>query len=258
MVPPVVCRGLCAALFIRAIHTITIVAIRFTCKMTLKHAKSAQAAGVRSGARRHSFAPPPKPPCTSRNRGLDAQVQQLEGEVGLPLYEQMGRRVDITPAGREIVERARAPAQRACGVRGTAAAMKGVGAQRSRSGREHRQVPRAHAAGRVPPQASRGARAPFGESPAGGARDRTENSVPPTTHGHPRRAAWTTAVPFGAASDRRDPTAAPGHVLARGKRSLPLARLAGGESFSSRAWLGHAQRHGARFPRTALPPPRNY
>ena len=39
---------------------------------------------------------------------VSMQVQQLEDEVGLPLYEQMGRRVDVTPAGREIVACARA------------------------------------------------------------------------------------------------------------------------------------------------------
>ena len=39
---------------------------------------------------------------------VSMQLRRLEEEAGLPLVEQMGRRLDVTPAGREIVECARA------------------------------------------------------------------------------------------------------------------------------------------------------
>src|SRR5215471_3543255 len=38
---------------------------------------------------------------------LSAQVQQLESVLGLPLFERDRRRVLITPAGQEVVQRAR-------------------------------------------------------------------------------------------------------------------------------------------------------
>ncbi len=39
---------------------------------------------------------------------VSMQVRQLEEEIGLPLAEHVGRRVDVTPAGREVVDCARA------------------------------------------------------------------------------------------------------------------------------------------------------
>jgi DNA-binding transcriptional LysR family regulator len=39
---------------------------------------------------------------------VSAQVRELEGHAGLPLFEQLGRRLHLTAAGREMVEQSRA------------------------------------------------------------------------------------------------------------------------------------------------------
>lgn len=58
---------------------------------------------------------------------VSMQVQQLEQEIGLPLVEYMGRRLDVTPAGREIVECARTVMQRLRETDETLEALKGAG-----------------------------------------------------------------------------------------------------------------------------------
>jgi DNA-binding transcriptional LysR family regulator len=156
---------------------------------------------------------------------VSMQVQQLEDEVGLPLYEQMGRRVDISPAGREIVECARALAQRLREAEELLAAMKGAGGGEisiSAVSTAKYHVPmllaefrRQHPEVRVRLSVSNREQV---------VRDLTENSVDLAIMGTPPRGLDTIAVPF--AQHPIAIIAAPGHALARGKR-LPLARLAG-------------------------------
>jgi LysR family transcriptional regulator, low CO2-responsive transcriptional regulator len=153
------------------------------------------------------------------------QVQQLENEVGLPLYEKMGRRVDITPAGREIVECTRALTQRLREAEELIAVMKGAGGGEisiSAVSTAKYHVPmllaefrRKHPDVRVRLSVSNREQV---------VRDLTENSVDLAIMGTPPRGLDTIAVPFA-----RHPIAiiaAPGHALAQRKR-LPLARLAG-------------------------------
>ncbi len=155
---------------------------------------------------------------------VSMQVQQLEGEVGLPLYEQMGRRVDLTPAGREIVACARALMQHLREAEELLAAMKGVGGgelsiSAVSTAKYHApmllaEFRRKHPGVRVRLSVSNREQV---------VRDLTENSVDLAIMGAPPRGLDTTAVPFA-----RHPIAIiapPGHALARGKR-LPLARLA--------------------------------
>jgi len=156
---------------------------------------------------------------------VSMQVRQLEGEIGLPLYEQMGRRVDLTPAGREIVACARALTQRLREAEELLAAMKGGGGGElsiSAVSTAKYHVPmllaefrRKHPDVRVRLSVSNREQV---------VRDLTENSVDLAIMGTPPRGLDTIAVPFA-----RHPIAiiaAPGHALARRKR-LPLARLAG-------------------------------
>lgn len=58
---------------------------------------------------------------------VSMQVRQLEQEIGLPLCEHVGRRVDITPAGREVVECARAVLARLRETEEALEALKGAG-----------------------------------------------------------------------------------------------------------------------------------
>jgi len=156
---------------------------------------------------------------------VSMQVQQLEHEVGLPLYEQMGRRLDITPAGREIMACARALTQRLREAEELLAAMKGAGGGEisiSAVSTAKYHVPmllaefrRKHPEVRVRLSVSNREQV---------VRDLTENGVDLAIMGTPPRGLDTIAVPFA-----RHPIAIiapPGHALARGKR-LPLARLAG-------------------------------
>jgi DNA-binding transcriptional LysR family regulator len=156
---------------------------------------------------------------------VSMQVQQLENEVGLPLYEQMGRRLDITPAGREIVECARALAQRLREAQELLAAMTGAGGGEisiSAVSTAKYHVPmllaefrRKHPDVRVRLSVSNREQV---------VRDLTENSVDLAIMGTPPRGLDTIAVPF--APHPIAIIAAPGHALARSKR-LPLSRLAG-------------------------------
>lgn len=156
---------------------------------------------------------------------VSMQVQQLEEEVGLPLVEPMGRRLDVTPAGREIVACARALAQRLREADEVLAAMKGAGGGElsiSTVSTAKYHVPmllaefrRRHPEVRVRLSVSNREQV---------VRDLTDNSVDLAIMGTPPRGLDTIAVPFA-----RHPIAiiaAPGHALARRKR-LPLAQLAG-------------------------------
>ena len=155
---------------------------------------------------------------------ISMQVQRLEAEVGLPLYEQMGRRLDITPAGREIMACARALTQRLREAEELLAAMQGAGGGEisiSAVSTAKYHVPmllaefrRKHPDVRVRLSVSNREQV---------VRDLTENSVDLAIMGTPPRGLDTIAVPFA-----RHPIAiiaAPGHALAR-RRRLPLARLA--------------------------------
>lgn len=155
---------------------------------------------------------------------VSMQVRQLEAEVGLPLYEPMGRRLDITPAGREIVECARSLTLRLREAEEALAAMAGVGGGEisiSAVSTAKYYVPmllaefrRRHPGVRVRLSVSNRELV---------VRDLAENSVDLAIMGTPPRGLDTVAVPFA-----RHPIAiiaAPGHVLSRGRR-LPLARLA--------------------------------
>ena len=155
---------------------------------------------------------------------ISMQVQQLEAEVGLPLYEQMGRRLDITPAGREIMACARALTQRLREAEELLAAMQGAGGgeisiSAVSTAKYHApmllaEFRRKHPDVRVRLSVSNREQV---------VRDLTENSVDLAIMGTPPRGLDTIAVPFA-----RHPIAiiaAPGHALAR-RRRLPLARLA--------------------------------
>jgi len=156
---------------------------------------------------------------------VSMQVQQLEDEVGLPLVEPMGRRLDVTPAGREIVACARALAQRLREADELLSAMKGAGGGElaiSAVSTAKYHVPmllaefrRRHPDIRVRLSVSNREQV---------VRDLTDNSVDLAIMGTPPRGLDTIAVPFA-----RHPIAiiaAPRHALARRKR-LPLAQLAG-------------------------------
>jgi len=156
---------------------------------------------------------------------ISMQVQQLEAEVGLPLVEPMGRRLDLTPAGREIVACARALAQRLREADEILAAMKGAGGGElsiSTVSTAKYHVPmllaefrRRHPEVRVRLSVSNREQV---------VRDLTDNSVDLAIMGTPPRGLDTVAVPFA-----RHPIAiiaAPGHALSRRKR-LSLAQLSG-------------------------------
>ncbi len=156
---------------------------------------------------------------------VSMQVQQLEAEVGLPLYEPMGRRLDITPAGREVVACARSLTLRLREAEEALAAMAGVGGGEisiCAVSTAKYYVPmllaefrRMHPGVRVRLSVSNRELV---------VRDLAGNTVDLAIMGTPPRGLDTVAVPFA-----RHPIAiiaAPGHVLAR-RKHLPLARLAG-------------------------------
>jgi DNA-binding transcriptional LysR family regulator len=58
---------------------------------------------------------------------VSMQVRQLESEVGLPLVEQMGRRLDVTPAGGEVLACARDVLERLRLAEESLAALAGTG-----------------------------------------------------------------------------------------------------------------------------------
>lgn len=155
---------------------------------------------------------------------VSMQVRQLEEEVGLPLYEPMGRRLDITPAGRVIVACARDLALRLREAEEALAAMTGIGGGEiaiSAVSTAKYHVPmllaefrRKHPGVRVRLSVSNREQV---------VRDLGENSVDLAIMGTPPRGLDTIAVPF--AHHPIAIIAAPGHPLAR-RRRLPLARLA--------------------------------
>ena len=57
---------------------------------------------------------------------VSMQVRQLEQQVGLPLFEHVGRRVHLTEAGREVLRLARSVLQQLAETEATLEAMKGV------------------------------------------------------------------------------------------------------------------------------------
>src|SRR5512146_1006441 len=57
---------------------------------------------------------------------VSIQVKQLEAHAGLPLFEQLGRKIYLTAAGREMLQHSRAIIQQFHGAEEALAALKGV------------------------------------------------------------------------------------------------------------------------------------
>lgn len=57
---------------------------------------------------------------------VSAQVKQLEGHAGLPLFEQLGKKIYLTPAGREMVHYSRAIMQQFHDAESAMAELKGI------------------------------------------------------------------------------------------------------------------------------------
>jgi DNA-binding transcriptional LysR family regulator len=57
---------------------------------------------------------------------VSAQVKQLEGHAGLPLFEQLGKKIYLTPAGREMLQYARAIIQQFHDAETAMAELKGI------------------------------------------------------------------------------------------------------------------------------------
>ena len=154
---------------------------------------------------------------------VSMQVQQLEEEIGLPLCEHMGRRVDITAAGREVVDCARAVMLRVREAEESLAALTGAGGGELSiaavsTAKYH--VPKILAEFRRKYPEVRVRLSVSNREQV--VRDLTENNVDLAIMGTPPRGLDTIAVPFA-----RHPIAiiaSPEHPLAR-KRRLPLARL---------------------------------
>ena len=156
---------------------------------------------------------------------VSMQLRQLEQEVGLPLIEQMGRRLDVTPAGREIVECARSLIARLRETEEALNALKGhrggeLAISTVSTAKYH--VPKLLAEFRrqhpdVQVRLSVSNREVV-------VRDLANNAVDLAIMGTPPRGLDTIAVPF--AKHPIAIIAAPDHPLAR-RRRLPLARLAG-------------------------------
>jgi DNA-binding transcriptional LysR family regulator len=156
---------------------------------------------------------------------VSMQVRQLEDEVGVPLYEQMGRRIDITAAGREVADCARAVMLRLRESEEALAQLTGAGGGEisiSAVSTAKYHVPMLLAEFRRKYPEVRVRLSVSNREQV--VRDLTENSVDLAIMGTPPRGLDTVAVPFA-----RHPIAiiaAPGHALARARR-LPLSRLAG-------------------------------
>ena len=155
---------------------------------------------------------------------VSMQVQQLEAEIGLPLVEHMGRRLDVTPAGREVVacirdlqERLRVAAESLEALKGTGAgelAISTVSTAKYHVPKLLAEFRRAYPAVRVRLSVS---------NREAVVRDLAENTVDLAVMGSPPRGLDTVAVAFA-----RHPiaiVAAPDHPLARRQR-VPIARLA--------------------------------
>ncbi len=155
---------------------------------------------------------------------VSMQVQQLEAEVGLPLLEHMGRRLDVTPAGREVVACTRDLLERLRVAAGSLEALKGTGAGElaiSTVSTAKYHVPKLLAEFRRIYPAVR-VRLSVSNREAV-VRDLAENTVDLAVMGTPPRGLDTVAVAFA-----RHPiaiVAAPDHPLAQRQR-VPLARLA--------------------------------
>ncbi len=155
---------------------------------------------------------------------VSMQLRQLEAEAGLALVEQMGRRLDVTPAGREIVACARSVLARLREAEEAIGALSGGGGELAiaavSTGKYH--VPKLLAEFR---RLHPGVRVRLSVSNREAVvRDLTENAVDLAIMGTPPRGLDTLSVPFA-----RHPMAIiapPDHPLAR-RRRLPLARLAG-------------------------------
>jgi DNA-binding transcriptional LysR family regulator len=152
------------------------------------------------------------------------QMRELEQEVGLPLVEHMGRRVDITPAGQAVAECARAVLQRLREAGEELAALKGSrGGELSiavvSTAKYH--VPRLLVEFRRENPEVRVKLSVSNREAV--VRDLAENAVDLAVMGRPPRGLDTVAVAF--ASHPIAIIAAPDHPLAR-KRRMPLARLA--------------------------------
>ena len=57
---------------------------------------------------------------------VSAQIKQLENEVGMPLFEQMGKKIFLTAAGREMYAFSRTIAQQCTDIRTVLGEMKGI------------------------------------------------------------------------------------------------------------------------------------
>ncbi len=159
---------------------------------------------------------------------VSMQVQQLESEIGLPLVEQMGRRLDVTPAGREVVDCARDIIERLRAAGEALAALKGAGGGElaiSAVSTAKYHVPQLLAEFR---RRHPGVKVRLSVSNREAVvRDLAENTVDLVIMGTPPRGLDTVAVAFA-----RHPIAiiaAPDHPLAR-KRRIALERL-DGETF---------------------------
>jgi DNA-binding transcriptional LysR family regulator len=162
---------------------------------------------------------------------VSMQVRQLEEEVGLSLLEQMGRRLDVTQAGREVVACARAVTERLREAEEALAALKGTGGGElsiAVTSTAKYFAPRLLAEFRRSyPQARLRLAVSNREAVV---RELTDNSVDLAVMGRPPRGLETEAAPFA-----RHPIAIiapPDHPLA-GRKRLPLERLAG-ETFMIR------------------------
>jgi len=155
---------------------------------------------------------------------VSMQLRQLEAECGVALLEQMGRRLDLTPAGREVLECARAVIARLRDTGEALEALKGGAGELSiaavSTAKYH--VPKLLAEFRRQHPRVR-VRLSISNREAV-VRELTENTVDLAVMGTPPRGLDTVAQPF--AEHPLAFIAAPDHPLA-GRKRLPLARLAG-------------------------------
>lgn len=61
---------------------------------------------------------------------VSIQIKQLEAHAGLPLFEQLGKKIYLTPAGREVLQHARAIIQQFREAEEALAVLKGIGGGR--------------------------------------------------------------------------------------------------------------------------------
>jgi len=156
---------------------------------------------------------------------VSMQVQRLEAEVGLPLVEQVGRRIDVTPAGRELVACARDLTQRLRAAEESLAALNGSGGGElaiSAVSTAKYHVPKLLAEFRRKHPGVKVRLAVANREQV--VRDLVENTVDLVIMGTPPRGLDAVAVAF--AKHPIAIIAAPDHPLAK-KRRLSLARLAG-------------------------------